>query len=93
MDYRSVNLNDLNQTQPDCAAILENAMTLTTLLPGKLSLCSVEIKISSNFENHTSQSTADSPSSLFKGESTRVQLQCCEECLTLKLCQVDALHA
>lgn len=29
-------LNDLKQTQPDCAAILGNAMTLTALLPAKL---------------------------------------------------------
>lgn len=29
-------LNDLKQTQPDCAAVLGNAMTLTALLPAKL---------------------------------------------------------
>lgn len=36
MDCCFGKLNDLNQTQPDCAAILENAMTLTILLPAKL---------------------------------------------------------
>lgn len=36
MDCCFGKLNDLKQIQPGCAAILENAMTLTALLPAKL---------------------------------------------------------
>lgn len=71
MDCCFGKFNDLKQTQSDCAAILENAMTLTALLPAKL--CSSALWRSKSLlilKNHISQSTADPLGSLFKGTST-----------------------
>lgn len=83
-------LNDLNQTELHCSVILENAMTLTALLPANL-CSSGENKISPNPENHVSQSISDPLGSLFKGVSMWMQLQCSERCPRLRMYQVDAL--
>lgn len=87
-------LNDLKQTQPDCAAVLGNAMTLTALLSAVF-LCCVEIKISLNPENHISQSTADPLGSPFKSRGRWGQLQCSKGYLQFRfrICQVVALYA
>ena len=86
-------LNDLKQTQPDCAAILGNAMTLTALLPAKL--CSSVLWRSKSLlilKNHISQSTADPLGNPFKSTSRWGQLQCSKGYLQFRICQVDALH-
>lgn len=81
-------LNDLKQTQPDCAAILGNAMTLTALLSAKL--CSSVVGRSKSLL--ILKITYLKAQLILLAVPLKGQLQCSKGYLPFRICQVVALH-